>query len=155
MNWRTEVWHPLTVHFPIVLLMIGALSFYISLFLKSNREWQIASALLLFSGVIASWVSVWTGDLADGIVARKICDPTILKEHENAAITASWIFSFSVLLVASQWSRHVLFFRRYIRIISIPLIAIGLYFLLKAGHSGASLVYEQGAGVLGHPTDCQ
>src|SRR5688572_28865733 len=97
---RTEIWHALSVHFPIALLVFSTLAFLVSFFLKNEngRAWRNAAGALLYIGTITAWISVYTGNLADGVVARKICDPTILKDHEIAGHTMTYLFTAASLL---------------------------------------------------------
>ena len=85
--WRKELWHPVTVHFPIALLLVATFFLLTSFFCKSEYKklFSNGSFILLLLGVAGAWVGIYTGDLADGIVARKLCDPTVLKDHELAA----------------------------------------------------------------------
>jgi uncharacterized membrane protein len=155
--WRAETWHPLSVHFPIALLLVSTLILLISVFLKKNyqKQWQIASSGLLLSGTLAAWISVYTGNLADGVVARKICDPTILKDHEIAAELMTYLFTaaavLSVLILFNFLKSGIRTISIYVMIL---LMLTGSGYLIYAGHLGATLVYEQGAGVRGHDVDC-
>lgn len=93
--WRTEIWHPLSVHFPIALLLVSTLIKIIAAGLKKghNATWWNLGSVILYSGCLTVWVSIYTGDMADAIVARKICDPTVLKSHEIAAYYVAYLFS--------------------------------------------------------------
>ncbi|WP_026915937.1 DUF2231 domain-containing protein [Christiangramia portivictoriae] len=143
--WRTEVFHPLSVHFPIVLLLLATLFKIISLW--SGREtWHFGGRLLLILGVIGVWISIYTGDLADGIVARQLCDPTILKDHENFAYTTAWLFSIGLLLeIVCYYLKS--FRNRITNLVVVVLLVAGSVCLFYVGHLGASLVYQQAAGV--------
>ena len=143
--WRTEVYHPLSVHFPIVLLLTATLFLILALFFAKNT-WKDGGLLLLILGVIGAWVAIYTGDLADGIVSRKLCDPTILKDHENLAYTSSWIFTAALLMELG--SRFIATLRKKIfGILTVLVLLTGCGFLTYVGHLGASLVYQQAAGV--------
>ncbi len=154
---RTEVWHAMSVHFPIALLIFSTLTMLASFIVDSARRnyWRYAASGLLFAGTVFAWTSLYTGNLADGLVARRICDPTILKEHELAAQTMSYLFTAASLLnafllfkslkpVLHSISYYIVFF----------LMLTGSVYLIYAGHLGASLVYQQGAGVYKHTYDC-
>ena len=93
--WRKELWHPVTVHFPIALLLVATFFLLTSFFCKSEYKklFSNSSFILLLLGVAGAWVGIYTGDLADGIVARKLCDPTVLKDHELAAQTMTYLFT--------------------------------------------------------------
>ncbi|WP_017733588.1 DUF2231 domain-containing protein [Nafulsella turpanensis] len=155
--WRTEVWHPLSVHFPIVLLVVATLAYIVSLFLKRERQdfWYQMAKILLIGGVAAAWIGIYTGDMADGIVSRKICDPTVLKDHENSAYTSSIIFSIAlglqIVLDLKWWEK----LKKIGKLAVVVLLVVGSGYLMYAGHLGATVVYQQGGGVY-HPSgDCR
>lgn len=155
---RPEVWHALSVHFPIALLPAATITMLVSFFINdTNRKyWQTAATLLLFVGCAAAWIAVYTGDSAEAIVARKICDPTILKDHEIASQNMTWIFTAAAILHLSIMTNLV---RSRLRTLSFYiaflLMLTGTGYLIYTGHIGASLVYEQGAGVKNHSVDCE
>lgn len=154
---RTEVWHALSVHFPIALLVFSTLAMLISFIIRGDAKkvWENTARGLLYAGCVTAWIAVYTGNLADGIVSRKICDPTVLKEHEIAAQTMTYLFSsagmLSILLAFKV-------FRPFARILFsasiIILMLIGCGYLVYTGHLGAGLVYQQGAAVDNHSVDC-
>jgi len=150
--WRTEVFHPLSVHFPIVLLLMATLFKLISLW-SSKITWDHGGRLLLLLGVIGIWIAIYTGNLADGIVSRQLCDPTVLKEHENFAYTTAWIFT--AALIIELLMRYIdLVKTRIISIILVLLMFAGTGTLMYVGHLGAQLVYQQAAGVNIPSGDC-
>lgn len=155
--WRKELWHPFVVHFPIALLLIATLFLLISFFNRGEYErlFSKASYVLQLIGVVVVWLAIYTGDMADGIVGRKLCDPTVLKDHELAAETTAYLFTAAVV-IHTMLSLNL--FRSRLRKISPYVIfacmIIGSVFLVRAGHLGASVVYEQGAGVFNHAADC-
>lgn len=156
--WRTAVWHPLSVHFPIVLLLFATLARLVVLFLSENHKstWRYMSRLMLYTGVLAAWVGVYTGNLADGAVSRTLCDPTVLKSHENAAYILSWLFSVAALLDLFAFLPPA--YRRYgpwREALILVLLLVGSGYLVYAGHLGASVVYQQGGGVYHPSADCQ
>lgn len=153
--WRTEVFHPLSVHFPIALLFVAFL--FKSIAIWSKREtWQLGGSILLFLGVVGLWVAIYTGNLADGIVSRKICDPTILKEHQNLSYTTSWVFTFTLALDVLRpiFKKFIENKERFLNIFIAIIMLIGVGFLSYTGHLGAGLVYQQGAGVYSPSPDC-
>lgn len=151
--WRTEVFHPLSVHFPIALLIV-AFVFKITA-LKYKREvWESGGTVLLGLGVLGIWVAIFTGDLADGVVSRKLCDPTILKEHENMSWNTAWFFTAGLGVDLVRQLKYPVFQNFISRIIMILLLAIGTGTLIYTGHLGATLVYQQAAGVYIPSGDC-
>jgi len=150
--WRTEVFHPLSVHFPIVLLLMATLFKLINLW-STKSTWDQGGRFMLLLGVIGIWIAIYTGDLADGIVSRQLCDPTVLKEHENFAYTTAWIFTGA--LVVELLMRYIdLIKTRLLSVILVLSMLVGTGFLMYVGHLGAELVYQQAAGVNIPSQDC-
>lgn len=151
--WRTEVLHALSVHLPITALILATALLLAALIIK-NGWIKPAAGFLLITGTIGAWVSMLTGDAADGIVSRTLCDPTVLKDHENAALTTSILFTVAsaIYIFHSIWlkERYNLLLKSITLIISV----VGTAFLLYVGHLGASLVYQQGAGTYQPSEDC-
>ncbi|MBB6609820.1 hypothetical protein H7F15_02105 [Pontibacter sp. Tf4] len=154
--WRTEIWHPLSVHFPIAILLLATLAKVVALFVRDEQHlfWQKAGSYLLYLGFFTAWVGIYTGDMADGIVSRKICDPTVLKDHENAAFNLAYLFSAAAVLnlllglgILKNWLKPV-------RIVIVLLMLAGSGFLTYAGHLGAQVVYNQAGGVNVPTSDC-
>ncbi|MDQ7916955.1 DUF2231 domain-containing protein [Mesonia sp. MT50] len=154
--WRTEVFHPLSVHFPIALFFIALLFKSMALFSK-KETFSLGGSILLVLGVMGSWVAIYTGDLADGVVARTLCDPTILKDHENYAYTTAWIFTAAAILdfISYFFSLQLGSLVLWIKRLTLILLLIGNGFLMYVGHLGATLVYQQAAGVYVPTEDCQ
>jgi len=153
--WRAEVFHPLSVHFPIAILLVAFLFKLIAL--GSAKElWIQGGTLLLLLGTIGVWIAIYTGDLADGIVSRKICDPTVLKEHLNLAYVTAWLFTASLLLDLLKFSKtqYIKQKNKLLSILCIITLTIGSGYLMYVGHLGATLVYQQDAGVYQPSEDC-
>ena len=154
---RTEVWHALSVHFPIALLLFSTLTMLTSFFITGEKKkyWRFTASSLLYAGCVAAWISLYTGNLADGIVSRKICDPTILKDHEIAAQTTTYLFTaasvVSLMLISNVLTPVVRIISSYAMLV---LMLLGSGYLIYSGHLGATLVYQQGAGVYHHTVDC-
>jgi uncharacterized membrane protein len=155
---REEVWHPLSVHFPIALLLFATIIRLLALVLKEQQRyiWEILGSLLLFAGSLLAWLSIYTGDLADGIVARTLCDPTILKSHEIAAFTMSYLFTsaslINLVLMSGKLKAKLLNPLKYALVL---IMLTGSGYLIYTAHLGASLVYQQGAGVHKPSSDCK
>jgi len=151
--WRTEVLHALSVHLPLASLILAALLFLASWVIK--KSWIIpASGFLLVTGTIGAWVSMYTGNAADGIVARTLCDPTVLKDHDNGALITSILFTVASILYFIPFTQYFQRFRSAIKAITSLLLIVATAFLMYVGHLGASLVYQQGAGTFQPSPDC-
>lgn len=155
--WRKELWHPVTVHFPIALLLAATLFLLISFFSRGDfkKLFQNSSFIVLILGAIGAWVSLYTGDLADGIVSRNICDPTVLKDHELASKTMTYLFTAAALIhVPTFFNLLGSRLKQISPFIIFACMLVGTVFLIRTGHLGASVVYQQGAGVYNHSVDC-
>ena len=153
--WRTEVWHPLSVHFPIAFLVFSTVFYCVSLFSSEKGKWFFITKILLTIGVISAWIGIYTGNMADGIVSRKICDPTVLKDHEITAYTASILFSVALLFLIIENFQVLKKGAGLLKILILGLLLTGSGFLAYAGHLGATVVYQQGAGVFHPSEDCR
>jgi len=151
---RTATWHPLLVHLPLSLLLIGTIG-YLFGFLGKRKFWMDFGIVLLFAGTIGAWAAVYTGEMADGAVARQLCDPTILKIHDNSAHTVSWLFSIASALVIVDFTGLGGKMQRAARLAIVLLMLTGSGFLVRTGHLGATLVYQQAAGVYIPSEDCE
>lgn len=151
--WRTEVFHPLSVHFPIALLLVATLFKIVSLWSR-NKVWPQAGSILLGLGILGAWIAIYTGDQADGIVSRKLCDPTVLKEHENMAYITTWIFTAGFALDLALTYGLLNFKKNIFKFILVLGMLSGSILLGYAGHLGATLVYQQAAGVYTPSEDC-
>lgn len=152
--WRVELIHPLVVHIPVALLLAGTLFWIAALMLHKRYPFLRPSGrLLIFIGTLGAWAAVYTGLLADGQVARTLCDPTIAKEHERFAYTVGYLFSAFVVvdwLVAREYLAFLS--RKYLRAGLAILLLAGCGFLGYVGHLGGKLVYQQSAAVY-QPTE--
>ncbi|NLD50201.1 MAG: hypothetical protein GX660_23945 [Clostridiaceae bacterium] len=151
--WRTEIWHPLSVHFPVAILFLGSLFILIGTIIKKNF-WSNMSKILLVIGTVGIWVTIYTGNLADSVVARQICDPTVLETHEANAYIAGWIFSIVSVIIILEYLGILIKIKNLLKIGLVVLSITGSGILIYTGHLGATLVYQQAAGVHIPSEDC-
>lgn len=139
--WREELLHPLVTHFPIGLLVTGSGLLILSL---KWKKLQFTSTLMVVIGTLAAWAAVLTGTWAEEIVGPVLCDPEIRFLHEDHAFYVSYLYS--VIAV------FLLVFSKF-RWIPATLSLAGMLWMSYVGHLGATLTYQQGAGV--HKPDDQ
>lgn len=151
--WRTEALHPLFVHFPIALLLVATLFKFFSFWAKGIFL-DKPGTILLIAGVVGGWLAIYTGELADGIVSRTLCDPTVLKDHQNNSYTMIWLFTIAAIVDLIYQFRFLFLPALLVKWLVIILLFIGSGFLIYTGHLGAKLVYEQAAGVYRPSLDC-
>lgn len=138
-------YHPLVVHFPIVLLIIATVFQAVSFFLY-GKEFGVAALLLLAAGVVSVWLASNTFHGHAGELPERI--KALFEEHERMADFTLW-FSAAALGVklVSQfvtgrkwWSEAVVFV-----LLAGAAIAVSI-----AGHHGAQLVHMEGVGPKGN-----
>jgi uncharacterized membrane protein len=156
--WREELWHPVVVHFPIALLLVGSGGYALAMALRGREKasWLLpASRAVLILGTLGGWVAVFTGLLADSEVGRDLCDPLVLNAHENNAFLVCFLFAGAILLdllagrflPSERW-------KRWGRGLALAVLLAGAAVLGYVGHLGGKLVYQQAAGVHQPSEDC-
>jgi uncharacterized membrane protein len=151
--WRTEIFHPLSVHLPLVMLAFATAVYLFGVFSK-KYHWLEMSKVLLLVGTAGAWISVYTGNLANSVVARKICDPTVLENHENAALMVAVFFTIASLMLILDVIGVLKKVHKLTAVVIIISMLLGTGFLVYTGHLGAKLVYQQAAGVYTPSDDC-
>lgn len=159
--WRTELMHPLFVHFPIALLIFSTLALIVvrlNLWPRYHGAIRGGGLLMLFSGVVLAWISVYSGVQADSVVGRQVCDPTVLEDHERFAFTASYLFTAAAIIEMAgsffrkrQWYPAI---RKFLVAGVLILHLLGAATIGYVGHLGAKLVYQQAAAVHQPSEDC-
>lgn len=147
--WRTELWHPLSVHFPIAILTLAAICgvFFLLLARRSFAPFlRFTTSLLLISGTLLFWAAYFTGDMAYEVVVRTICDPNVLKDHLFWANITGAIFSAAAVLDIARRFIPTIRTTVFTSVIVLLLVA-GTATISYVGHLGATVVYQQAGGV--------
>jgi uncharacterized membrane protein len=139
--------HPALVHFPIVLILIGAAVAVMAVFL---RRWHLPSlaAGLLLAGAVGAMAATWSGEEADEGAGEVTAQAEkILEDHEewgertrNLSIVAGLIAAGAAAVRHPKISRGL----------GIAAAVAGLaasYAVAVTGHYGGQLVYQHGVGV--------
>lgn len=145
--------HPAVVHFPIVLLLLGAAVAVAAAFTRRGRL-PLAAALLFSLGAIGTVVAVQTGERDGEIVGETPAIETVLDEHEEwaertqtaavvAALLAAVAFATTQLTETARWQMVA----RGLRIVSGAGALLAAWCVFQTGHYGGQLVYRHGAGV--------
>jgi uncharacterized membrane protein len=154
-------WHPLIVHFPIALWAVGTV-FYLLAFISNFSFLRQASIWMGLIGTGLGYIAVESGEKAAEILGAKLCPMTseLLLRHSDQAETA-FVFMLSAWLIAAiqeyVLSRYLGRFSQFkiFQIISSVALILGMVFLIKTGHKGFRLVYEEQVGIMGAQQNCR
>ena len=137
-------YHPLVVHFPIVLLLMAMLFQGLSFFVY-KKEFSLAAMILLFLGVIATWLSSNTFHAHPGPLTGKANE--IYATHEQMA-NFTWWFSLAALLI--KIASHFFLDRGWwTETLAVVFLIAASVTVSIAGHHGAMLVHMEGIGPMG------
>lgn len=141
-------YHPLIVHFPIVLLLMAAI-FQLLSFFFFKKEFGWTTLILLALAVITTWLASNTFHADPGELKGKAAE--IFKVHEQMA-SYTWWFSLAALI--TKLASHFFLKRKWWIESATALLLVGAGITVSiAGHHGAMLVYMQGIGPEGKYLD--
>jgi len=148
MNFIPNPLHPAVVHFPIVLIVIGAAGSILAVFWRKGYVPAFA-AILLTLGALGAWAAMETGE-SDGGLLEKTAAQTepLLDAHEDwakrtltaAAIAASLAVGAAALFRFPRAARGV-------AVAAALAAGVAAWSVYETGHRGGALVYQHGAGV--------
>lgn len=134
-------YHPLIVHFPIVLLLM-AVVFQLLSFFFFKKEFGWATLILLILAVITTWLASNTFHAHPGELKGEAAE--VFEIHERMAAFTWW---FSVVALAAVLVSHFLIKRKWwMETVATLLLLSSAVTVSIAGHHGAMLVYMQGIG---------
>jgi uncharacterized membrane protein len=148
MPLREELYHPISVHFPIAFLTLASVIAVGVLFVpkKYVHYFELLFRFQLYVGLFCFGIVLFTGDIAADIVKYQIQKPLAIQHHEDNAYFTLYLF---ILVLVVDALKGILRLRwvSLIKWARLVLSVIALIFLIETGHEGAELVYDQGAGV--------
>jgi uncharacterized membrane protein len=132
--------HPLVVHFPIVLLVVGLFGL-IWLRLFKRPEWlEPAVSWCLWLGAAFSWISVVLGLVAEDQAPHVPKAWDVLADHKLLGLSTAVFFTFlSIWRLLSPKAKPWLFLIFWLA---------GYGLLFDTAYHGGMLVYDFGMGVL-------
>lgn len=138
--------HPAVVHFPVVLLILGA---FVSVLAVFFRRWSlpVAAAVLLGLGALGSFAAIVTGE-QDEERAEVVAPEALLEQHEDAAsqtrlaaIVATFFACVSVAL--ARWPIMARTAGAAAAVVAVSATLL----VARTGNLGGRLVYDYGAGI--------
>lgn len=136
--------HPMIVHFPIALLIVGFLFDAISLFTK-KEFFSTAGFYLLILGTLGAVVAFFTGLNAGGGLSEAGSLKQALESHEGAAELALWL-----MVIAAVVRIALVLAKKYeggFKYAALFLALIGVLAIARTGYYGGELVFRHAAGV--------
>lgn len=136
--------HPMLVHFPIALLIVGFVADIAGLFVKKAYLTQVGFLLQILGvlGVVAALVS---GNLAGSGVSEEGILGQAIEKHEEAAELTIWLSGIAVV-----YRIVMVFLKKYIsywKTIGLIMYFACVVAVARTGYYGGELVYKHAAGV--------
>ena len=136
--------HPMIIHFPIALLIIGFIADTIGIIFKKDFFTKAGFYLLILGtlGVVASYI---TGNIAGEGVEEAGTLKQALENHENAAQLSLWLMAAAavVRIVIVAVKKYTGIFKYA----ALTLFLLGVLSIVRTGYYGGELVYKHAAGV--------
>ena len=136
--------HPMIVHFPIALLIVGFLSDIVGLTTKREFFSQVGFLMLVLGtlGLVAAYLS---GEQAGEGITEAGALKQALETHEGSATLTLWLVS-----IAAGFRIALVLFKKYkgaIKMLSLTLFFLGVLAIARTGYYGGELVFKHAAGV--------
>lgn len=142
----TAPWHPIIVHFAIVLVLVGIVFRFLSLAPRFAGLSGAAAGLLL-AGTVAVLLAAISGDAAHEAVERIPNAGAAVREHEkwgeatrNVMVAVGVAEILGLALRRGRWGRTLV-------LTSAGLCLVAAFVLFEAGEHGGDLVYSYAGGV--------
>lgn len=136
--------HPMIVHFPIALLMVGFLSDLIGLVTKKDF-FNKSGFYLLILGTLGAVAAYFSGEYAGNGVTESGALGQALEVHESAAVLTVWL-----MVGASLVRIGAVLLKRYegvVKVVAFGLFLVGVLSIARTGYYGGELVFKHAAGV--------
>jgi uncharacterized membrane protein len=136
--------HPLVVHGPIVLLVMGVL-FELAGRALDTDWWRKAAFAMLILGTLGAFAALITGNDAEELAEKQGVSEQAIEAHEDLAKPVPWVALAAVIARALAGRAGAL--RGVVSVVGL-LLHLGAAVLVGvAAHRGGVLVYQHGAGV--------
>ena len=136
--------HPMVVHFPIALLLVGFSTDLAGLIIKREFLSQAAFYLLIL-GALGTIAALMSGEQAGDAITEQGLLKQAVEQHEEAAELAVWLVGITtavriILVVLKKYSG-------ILKVMAFLLFFASVIAIVRTGYYGGALVYEHAAGV--------
>ena len=140
--------HPSIVHFPIVLIFLGAVFSLLTIFTRRGALPQFAAVILILAAGAAQVAVNTGGDQADEVIRRMPdAKPLVLVHAEWGERMRTMAVIAAISAVIALASYRLVRFRRVLALITTILAAGACYCTYEAAKHGGAMVYHHGVGV--------
>ncbi len=148
MNLLPDPLHPAIVHFPIVLILLGAAAAIVAAVWRGGHLPYFAAVLLLL-GALGAWLAVETGESSGGLLENVTAQAeSLVDAHETwakrtLAVTLLAAAAAVGSVVVGRWPRLA----QAVAVAAAVAACAAAYAVYETGHRGGTLVYHHAAGV--------
>jgi uncharacterized membrane protein len=132
--------HPMVVHFPIAIIMVGFLADFLSLVFKKERCLSRMGFYLMLLGILAALVAFGTGYF---LTCTTIEDAGALGQHHKLFATLTLI----TIIIAAIFRILIVYLKKdetKLKYISIVIFFLAAAFVGITGYLGGMIVYGNG-----------
>ena len=153
-TWLIPSWapnfHPLVIHFPIVLVLAAAVVDLVDVAFERSQWLKAATTTLYVTGALSLVVAFLTGLQAAGtVLVPGMAYPVITAHRQWALVTMTYCIVVATLRLLVLRGANGRGRRRRIALLGIGLVSVVL--IQQTAERGARLVYEYGTGIVGAP----
>jgi uncharacterized membrane protein len=132
--------HPMVVHFPIAIIMVGFLADFLSLVIKKELCLSKMGFYLMLLGVLAAFVAFGTGYFLTGTTIE---DAGALGQHHKLFATMTLI----TIILAGIFRILIVYLKKdetYLKYISVGIFFLAAAFVGITGYFGGMIVFGGG-----------
>ncbi len=153
-TWLIPSWapnfHPLVIHFPIVLVIAAAVVDLVDVAFERSVWLKAATTTLYVTAALSLIVAYATGlQAVSTVLVPGMAYPVITAHRQWALITMAYCIVVATLRLLVLRGTNGRSRRRRIALLGIGLVAVVL--IQQTAERGARLVYEYGTGIVGAP----
>jgi uncharacterized membrane protein len=147
MNFLPNPLHPAVVHFPIVLLLLGAVVAIAAVFVRKYGVPVLAAGLLVL-GALGTWGAVESGE-SDGRLVENTAPQVndLVDAHQTWAKRTLAISIFAAFAAGCSVLARRPRIARTVAVVAALVSVAAAYGIYETGHRGGALVYRHGAGI--------
>ena len=153
-TWLIPSWapnfHPLVIHFPIVLVLAAAVVDLVDVAFERSVWLKAATTTLYVTAALSLIVAYLTGlQAASTVLVPGMAYPVITAHRQWALVTMTYCIVVATLRLLVLRGANGRSRRRRIALLGIGLVSVVL--IQQTAERGARLVYEYGTGIVGAP----